>query len=145
MTDNKKTLELTTENFQETIENNDLVFIDFWAEWCGPCKAFGPIFEAAAERHPDAVWAKVDTENAQELAQAFGVQSIPTLAVFRERIMLYLQPGMVPAESLDDLVKQTKALDMDAIRKEVAEVQAKEEAKKEVAEVQAKEEAKKED
>ena len=127
MTEERRTVELSSENFQEIIDNNDLVFIDFWAEWCGPCKVFGPIFEQAAERHPDAVWAKVDTEKAQDLAAAFGIQSIPTMAVFRERIMLYLQPGMVPAEGLDDLVQQTKGLDMDEIRKQVAEEKKKEE------------------
>jgi len=121
MTEQRRTIELSSENFQEIIDNNDLVFIDFWAEWCGPCKVFGPIFEEAAERHPDVVWAKVDTEKAQDLAAAFGIQSIPTMAVFRERIMLFLQPGMVPAEGLDDLVSQTKELDMDEIRKQVAE------------------------
>lgn len=129
MTENKNTIELTSKNLEETIDNNDLVFIDFWADWCGPCKAFGPIFEKAAESHPDAVWAKVDTEKAQDVAAAFGVQSIPTLAVFRERILLYLQPGMLPAEGLDDLVKQTKALDMDAVRKQVAEEKEKEKEK----------------
>ncbi len=126
MTETSKTVELSSENFQEIIDNNELVFIDFWADWCGPCKVFGPIFEQAAERHPDAVWAKVDTEKAQELASAFGIQSIPTLAVFRERILLYLQPGMVPAEGLDDLVKQTRELDMEEVRKQVAEEKEKE-------------------
>ena len=126
MTETSKTVELSSENFQEIIDNNELVFIDFWADWCGPCKVFGPIFEQAAERHPDAVWAKVDTEKAQELASAFGIQSIPTLAVFRERILLYLQPGMVPADGLDDLVKQTRELDMEEVRKQVAEEKEKE-------------------
>jgi thioredoxin 1 len=116
-----RALEMTTGNFDATLKNNDIVFIDFWAEWCGPCKAFGPIFEKVAEKNEDVAFAKVDTEAQQELAAQFGIRSIPTLGVFREGVMLYLQPGMVPEEGLDDLVKQVKALNMDDVRKEIAE------------------------
>ena len=119
-----KALEMTTDSFEETIKDNDIVFIDFWAEWCGPCKMFGPIFEKAAGKHEDVVFAKVDTEAQQDLASQFNVRSIPTLAVFREGLLLYLQPGMVPEEGLNDLVKQVKGLDMDNVRKEIAEKEA---------------------
>jgi thioredoxin 1 len=118
-------MDLTNDNFEETINNNDIVFIDFWADWCGPCKMFGPIFEKAAGKHTDVTFAKVDTEAQQELAAQFGIRSIPTLGVFRSNVLLYLQPGMVPAEGLDDLVTQVKALDMAEVKKEIAEQEAK--------------------
>ncbi len=118
-------IDLTNDNFEETINNNDIVFIDFWADWCGPCKMFGPIFEKAAGKHTDVTFAKVDTEAQQELAAQFGIRSIPTLGVFRSNVLLYLQPGMVPAEGLDDLVTQVKALDMAEVKKEIAEQEAK--------------------
>ncbi len=118
-------MDLTNDNFEETINNNDIVFIDFWADWCGPCKMFGPIFEKAAGKHTDVTFAKVDTEAQQELAAQFGIRSIPTLGVFRSNVLLYLQPGMVPAEGLDDLVNQVKALDMAEVKKEIAEQEAK--------------------
>ncbi len=117
-------IEMTNDNFEATIDNNDIVFIDFWADWCGPCKMFGPIFEKAATKHPDVTFAKVDTEAQQELAAQFGIRSIPTLGVFRSNVLLYLQPGMVPAEGLDDLVTQVKALDMEEVKKEIAEQEA---------------------
>ena len=116
-----KALTMTMDDFESTIANNDIVFIDFWAEWCGPCKMFGPIFEKAAGKHEDVVFAKVDTEANQDLAAQFNVRSIPTLGIFREGVMLYLQPGMVPEEGLDDLVKQVKGLDMEQVKKEIAE------------------------
>jgi thioredoxin 1 len=118
-------IDLTNDNFEETINNNEIVFIDFWADWCGPCKMFGPIFEKAAGKHTDVTFAKVDTEAQQELAAQFGIRSIPTLGVFRSNVLLYLQPGMVPAEGLDDLVNQVKALDMAEVKKEIAEQEAK--------------------
>lgn len=119
------TLELTKDNFEATIAGNETVLIDFWASWCGPCRMFGPVFEKAAEKHPDLVFAKVDTEAQQELAAAFGIRSIPTLMVFRDRIVLYSQPGALPAPMLDDLIGQVRALDMDQVRREIAEHEAK--------------------
>ncbi len=114
------TVVLTKENFDQVIEKNDIVLIDFWAEWCGPCRAFKPIFAAAAARHPEVTFATCDTEAEPELAAAFQIRSIPTLAIFRDKILLYAQPGMLPAEALDDLVQQVKALDMEKIRAEIA-------------------------
>ncbi|HHB11794.1 MAG TPA: thioredoxin [Chromatiales bacterium] len=115
------TMELTKENFREVIENNDTVIIDFWASWCGPCKAFAPIFEAASEKHPDVVFAKVNTEEQRELAAAYRIQSIPTIMLLRQQILLYSQPGMLSAAQLDDLLKQARELDMDQVRKEIEE------------------------
>ncbi len=115
------TLEMTEKNFEQTLESNDIVLIDFWATWCGPCRTFGPIYEKVAAKHPDIVFAKVDTEAEQGLAAAFSVRSIPTLALFREKVLLFLQPGLVPEEALEDLISQAKGLDMEQVRKEIAE------------------------
>jgi thioredoxin len=120
------TVNLTLDNLKDTIENNEIVFIDFWAEWCGPCKMFAPVFEKAAEANPDIVFAKCNTEEQQQLAMEFQVNSIPTLAIFRDNIMLFKQPGALPGNALDDLIKQVKELDMDDVRKQVAEQQEKE-------------------
>jgi thioredoxin 1 len=114
------TLKLGKDNFEEVIRSNEIVLVDFWAAWCGPCRYFAPIFEASSEEHPDMVFAKVDTEAERELAAAFGIMSIPTLMVFRDQIALYAQPGALPAPALEDLITQVKALDMDDVRRQVA-------------------------
>ena len=118
------TVTLTKDNFVDTIQNNDTVLIDFWAEWCGPCKQFGPVFEASSEKHDDIVHAKVDTESERELASTFGIQSIPTLVVFKEQTIVFAQPGSLPGDVLEDLVGQVKALDMDEVRQRIAEHEA---------------------
>jgi thioredoxin 1 len=114
------TIHLTSENFKDVINNNDIVIVDFWAEWCGPCKSFGPTFEAASEKYPEIAFAKVNTEEERELAGGFNIRSIPTLMVFREQVILYAEAGALPASALDQLVEQVKGLDMDAIKAEIA-------------------------
>ena len=110
------TTALTKENFEDTIKNNDIVLIDFWAEWCGPCRAFGPIFEEASTRHEDVKFVKVNTEQQRELAASFGVRSIPMVVAFRDEIPIFGQPGMLPGEAIDNLVDQIKSLDMKEVR-----------------------------
>jgi thioredoxin 1 len=110
--------------FETLITESPIVFVDFWAEWCGPCKMFGPIFEAASEKHPDVVFAKVDTEAEQALAGAAGITSIPTLMAFRDGILLFRQPGALPAGSLEELIGAIKAADMEEIKKEIAAQEA---------------------
>ncbi len=110
--------QLTQDNIEETINNNDIVVIDFWAPWCGPCQAFKPVFEKASERHGDAVFASCNTEEQTELAAMFQIQSIPTLVVFREGIGIFGQPGMLPAATLDELMDKVRELDMDEVRAE---------------------------
>lgn len=122
------TLELTKENFDQTVTDNEFVLIDFWASWCGPCKSFAPVYEKAAGDNPDMVFGKVDTEAQPELAQAFGIQSIPTLMIVRDQVAVFAQPGALPEAALEDVIGQARQLDMDEVRKSVAEEQAKAEA-----------------
>ncbi len=115
------TLELTTENFAPIVQGNDIVVIDFWADWCGPCKSFAPTFQASSEKHGDVVHAKVDTESQQALAGSFNIRSIPTIMVFRESVMVFQQAGALPPDALEQLVTEVKALDMDDVRRTIAE------------------------
>ena len=113
------TIALTKDNFNETIENNDTVIIDFWASWCGPCKSFAPTFETASDNHSDVIFAKVNTEEQQELAQACNIRSIPTLMIFRDQILLFSQAGALPPAQLENIIDKTKALDMDQVRSDI--------------------------
>ena len=113
------TIDLTVETFEATVSAEGLVLVDWWAEWCGPCKMFAPTFEAASEAHPDVTFAKVDTEANPELSAAANIMSIPTLMVFRDGVLLFAQPGALPADALDDLITQAEALDMDEVRREI--------------------------
>jgi thioredoxin 1 len=116
--------EVTKENFAEIIEGNDIVIVDFWAPWCGPCQSFAPIFAAAAEANPDAAFVKINTEEQQELAAHFQIRSIPTLMVFREQVLIFAQPGVLPESALAKLVTEVKALNMDEVRQQIAEQEA---------------------
>lgn len=115
------TVNLTAETFESTITDNAIVFVDWWAAWCGPCRMFAPVYEKAAGENPDIVFGKVDTEAEPELSGQAGITSIPTLMIFRDGIQLFGQPGALPAPALEDLIRQVKALDMDEVRRELAE------------------------
>jgi len=114
---------LKIEDFESTIENNDIVILDFWAEWCGPCKQFSPIFEAVSEKHPDIVFAKVNVEEQQELAGMFQVRSIPTLVFMREKIVVFSNPGMIPESNLEESIQQLCDLDMEKVRQDLEKAQ----------------------
>ena len=120
------TLEMSEPMFAETIENNELVLLDFWAEWCGPCKAYGPVYERVSEEFPDVVFGKIDTEEQQALAGMFGIRSIPTTIAFNQGIGVFMQPGALPEDALRDLVQQLQNLDMDEVRAEMAAREAEE-------------------
>ncbi|GAA2619317.1 thioredoxin [Streptomyces vastus] len=114
------TVELTKDNFEETVTGTEIVLIDFWAAWCGPCRMFGPVYEKAAARHPDIVFGKVDTEAQPELAGAFQISSIPTLMAVRDRTVLYSQPGALPPQALEELIGKIRAVDLDDVRRKAA-------------------------
>ncbi|EYT56965.1 thioredoxin 1 [Dietzia sp. 2505] len=118
------TVDITTADFEKTVTDNDIVLVDFWAEWCGPCKAFGPVFEKVSGKNPELTFAKVDTDAEQQLGAMLQIQSIPTLMAFREGIAVFRHSGAIPEQALDDLVEQIKGLDMDEVRKAVEEAQA---------------------
>jgi thioredoxin 1 len=118
-------VQINAQNFRETVEQGGIVLLDFWAPWCGPCRSFAPVFEKVASANPDIVFGKVNTDEEKELAGAFEINSIPTLMVFRDRVLLYSQPGALPASVLEDIVRQTRAIDMDKVRSEIAAQQSK--------------------
>ena len=118
------TREITLDTLDETVRGNDIVLLDFWAEWCGPCRSFAPVFEAASAQHPDVVFGKVDTEAERELAAGFGITSIPTLLAFRENVIVFAQPGALPGPQLEQVIQAVKGLDMAEVHRQVAGQQA---------------------
>lgn len=122
------TVELTNANFEAQVKKGGILFIDFWAEWCGPCRAFAPVYDAAAQKHADIVFGKVNTDQQQELAQAFDIRGIPTLAVFRDSILLFAEAGAIPGHALDQLIEKVRGLDMEQVRKDIAAIEAKQKA-----------------
>lgn len=119
------TVAVTFKSFDTLVEKPGILVLDWWAAWCGPCRAFAPVFEAASVKHPDITWGKVDTDAEQELAGTFAIRSIPTLMIFRDGILVFAQPGMLPGKVLEDLIEKVRALDMDDVKKKVAEEEAK--------------------
>lgn len=117
----KKTIEITKENFESTLKNNSIVLLDFWASWCGPCRMFSPVFEAFAEKHPDVACGKINTEEQQELAAAFNIRSIPTIMALRDQTLVFSQPGMLPADALEELLSKIKELNMNEVKAESQE------------------------
>ena len=118
------TIALTKDNFEQIVNGNDMVLVDFWAPWCGPCKGFAPVFEASSEKHTDIVFGKVNTDDEQDLAASFNIRSIPTLMLFREKIILYSQAGALPGSALEQVITQGRDLDMAMVHKEIAEREA---------------------
>ena len=118
------TVELTADNFNSTVSGDGLILVDFWAEWCPPCRMFGPVFEKASERHPDAVFGKADTEAQPEISATFNITSIPTLMIIRDSVVLYAQPGALPEKALEELITKAEALDMDEVRASLAKATA---------------------
>jgi thioredoxin len=114
------TIALTKDNFEQVVNGNDMVLVDFWAPWCGPCKGFAPVFEASSEKHADIVFGKVNTDDEQDLAASFNIRSIPTLMFFREKVILFSQPGALPGLALEQIITQGKELDMAMVHKEIA-------------------------